>query len=107
MQKRMAHDIDGNLFPTAQHQSVVISEIPNVGDAAHERFNDNRKRPRPILFENVAQITSREKHNLRNGVVQPFDFTTVNWLDLPPELANLLLTVVTRKDLTKTLEGNH
>ena len=100
----MTNYIRGNLFSSAQHQRVVISKISYVGDAPHQRLDDDCKCPRPGLLEDFAQISRRDEHNLRDWIMQPLNFALINRLHLPPHLPNFLFLIVVRKDFAETLK---
>src|SRR5437660_12936528 len=107
MEKRVSHDIGGNLISTAQYEGVMVSKISYVSDASHQRLDDNRKRSWRRWIENFAQIPRCHEYNLRYRIMQPLDFTVIDWLYLPPELPDVLFLVVVRKDFAETFECNH
>src|SRR5713101_765790 len=104
MQKGVTDHVRRNLLTSAQHQRIVIPKISYVGDAPHQRLDEDRERPRPGRLEDFPQISRRDEYNLRHRIVQPLDFAVLNRLHLPPELPDFLFLIIVRKDLAETLE---
>src|SRR5213080_131086 len=102
----MANHIRWNLLPSAEHQRIVIPKIPNIGDPPHQGLDDDRKCARPGRLEDFAEISRRDENNLRQRIMEPFDFAVINGLHLPPQLADLLLLIVAGQDFAESLERN-
>src|SRR5207245_9043818 len=97
----MANHIRWNLLPSAEHQRIVIPKIPNIGDPPHQGLDDDRKCARPGRLEDFAEISRRDENNLRQRIMEPFDFAVINGLHLQPQLAALLLMILAGTALYK------
>src|SRR5215472_692533 len=86
---------------------IVVAKIPHIGNSPYQRLDNDVEPPRAVRIENLPEISGGGVHNLRQRFLQALDFSVVNRLHLPPELANLLFLIVTRKKFAESQKRDH
>src|ERR1700682_3431296 len=102
----MANGVRGQIVRAAQHNGIVIAEVPHVGNAADQRLDNNAERSWTGWIHDLAQIVGDHENDLRDRIVKVFDIGVIQRLYLPPQLANLLFLIISRKDFAEAFQGD-